>query len=442
MFAAPAARAASARLLRTAPTLPARAFLSSTAPTAAPTRSTAASLATLAAGCAAAGLVTVYALDVRAGIHRAITMPLARTVLDPETAHKVGVRLARWGLAPRDRREDDAVLRVRIWGKDVSNPVGLAAGFDKNGEGVDAVLGMGFGSVEVGSITPVPQPGNPQPRVFRLPADNAIINRYGFNSDGHQVVLERLQHRVRRYQHAHGTTSLPARHALVDNKLLGVNLGKNKTSAADDHSDYVRGIKTFAPVADYLVVNVSSPNTPGLRSLQRRETLAELIGAVIRERNAVAPGVPVALKIAPDMTREELADVSAVALAEGADALIVSNTTIQRPATLKTADQKLVNEMGGLSGPPVRDLALQAVRTVRACVGDQIPIIGCGGISNANDALAFARAGATMVQVYTALAMDGPHIAASIKDGVTRYCKEHGTTWMDLVGADAKGKTE
>ncbi|KNE72209.1 hypothetical protein AMAG_20557 [Allomyces macrogynus ATCC 38327] len=156
MFTTPA-RVASARLLRTSSTTLPRALLSSTAPTTAPTRSTTASLATLAAGCAAAGLVAVYALDVRAGIHRAVTMPLARTVLDPETAHKVGVRLARWGLAPRDRREDDEVLRVRIWGKDVSNPVGLAAGFDKNGEGVDAVLGMGFGSVEVGSITPVPQ---------------------------------------------------------------------------------------------------------------------------------------------------------------------------------------------------------------------------------------------------------------------------------------------
>ncbi|KAI9188662.1 Dihydroorotate dehydrogenase (quinone), mitochondrial [Blastocladiella emersonii ATCC 22665] len=394
-----------------------------------------------AAGVVGLGLFAVYAMDSRAGLHKLVTMPLVRACIDPEVSHTLSVRLAKWGLAPRDRQPDDKALETTLWGKRIANPVGLAAGFDKHAECIDGMMDMGFATVEIGSVTPKPQPGNPKPRVFRLPEDGAVINRYGFNSDGHQIVLQRLQQRVRSHRFHHSDDAAATeepRKSLCAGRLLGVNLGKNKSSAAESHDDYVRGVRLFAREADYLVVNVSSPNTPGLRALQRRSVLRELMQAVVDERNATGAKTPICVKIAPDMTDAELADVAAVALETGIDGLIVSNTTVQRPAHLKS-EPDLVNQAGGLSGAPVFPLGLRAVAAVRREVGDKLPIIGCGGIRTAREALAYARAGAKTVQLYTGLALDGPGVVADVKDGVARYLNTHGLVWDDVVGADARG---
>ncbi|KAI9219420.1 hypothetical protein BC828DRAFT_386209 [Blastocladiella britannica] len=396
----------------------------------------------LAAALATLGLGAAYVTDARAAVHPLLTMPLMRTFVDPESSHVLAVKMAKAGLAPRDRKPDPDCLATDLWGMTIANPVGLAAGFDKNAECIDGMLDMGFGMVEIGSVTPKPQPGNPKPRVFRLTDDGAVINRYGFNSDGHATVLQRLLHRVR--AHAYRDAAAPSRAALRDGRLLGINLGKNKSSAVDSPADYVTGVRTFAALADYLVINVSSPNTPGLRSMQRREVLTDLMHAVVRERNAVAADtlggrkVPVCVKIAPDMSEEELKDVAAAAMEAGIDGLIVANTTVQRPAGLKS-DDELVSQMGGLSGKPVLPLGLRAVGIVRQAVGDQLPIIGCGGISTAADALAYARAGARCVQLYTSMSLSGPGVVPSVKDGVAEYLQRHGLKWSDVVGADERG---
>ncbi|KAL7749858.1 Dihydroorotate dehydrogenase (quinone), mitochondrial [Sorochytrium milnesiophthora] len=388
-----------------------------------------------------AGFFTLYMFDARAGIHSLVTMPLLRATIEPEEAHKLAVKLAKWGLVPKDRQADDPALQVEIWGKKISNPVGLAAGFDKHAEAIDGMFDVGFGTVEIGSVTPKPQPGNAKPRMFRLYEDKACINRYGFNSEGHQVVHERLLQRLRK----HSFSSLPTAStngtapgmpfALRPDRLLGVNLGKNKSSAMDAHDDYVSGVKLFAPVADYLAINISSPNTPGLRNLQGKELLRNLVSQVMNARNATGRKVPVCVKISPDMSDDELRDVATVALEQRVDGLIVTNTTLKRPETLKS-DSTLVAQAGGLSGPPLFEHSLRTVKVMRALVGDRIPIIGCGGISSATEAVAYAKAGATMVQLYTAMAMDGPHVVVDVKDGVSKYLKEHNTTWMQLVGSD------
>ncbi|ORZ30382.1 hypothetical protein BCR44DRAFT_1493895 [Catenaria anguillulae PL171] len=358
------------------------------------------------------------------GIHSLLTMPLVRATVDPEVAHQVAVRFGKYGLVPRDRKPDPDVLATDLWGLPLANPVGLAAGFDKNGEAIDGMLAMGFASVEIGSITPRPQPGNPKPRVFRLPEDGAVINRYGFNSEGHTLVLQRLQQRVRAHKYKQDKDH--DRKALIEGKLLGINLGKNKSSAAESHEDYVKGVRTFAPLADYLVVNVSSPNTPGLRALQKSEVLRELMAAVVNERDAtvkaagLAKKVPVCVKIAPDMSEEELRDVA------------------KRPASLKS-DAELVQQAGGLSGAPVFPLGLRAVRIVRSEIGDKIPIIGCGGIASGKEALAYAAAGARAVQMYTSLVMDGPGAVAKTKDELAAYFEKHGLTWREVVGAEERG---
>ncbi|XP_064375959.1 dihydroorotate dehydrogenase (quinone), mitochondrial isoform X2 [Dromaius novaehollandiae] len=320
-----------------------------------------------------------------------------------------------------------ALREVRVLGQRFRNPVGLAAGFDKHGEAVDGLYKMGFGFVEVGTVTPQPQEGNPKPRVFRLAEDEAVINRYGFNSHGHGAVERRLRAR----QH----TQLRLTEAGMP---LGVNLGKNKSSA-DAAADYVAGVRTLGPLADYLVVNVSSPNTPGLRDLQGRAELRRLLTKVLAERDALpcARKPAVLVKIAPDLTVQDKQDIASVVCEVGVDGLIVSNTTVSRPSGLRSRRRE---EPGGLSGPPLRELSTQAVRDMYALTRGRVPIIGVGGVSSGRDALEKIRAGASLVQMYTALVYRGPPAVGAVKQELEQLLREQGfKSVAEAVGADHRG---
>jgi len=337
--------------------------------------------------------------------------------MDPETAHRLALKALRAGLGGR-AAADDAALGLTLWGRRFANPVGLAAGFDKNAEAPDALLAMGFGFVEVGGVTPRPQPGNPRPRVFRLPEDGAVINRMGFNNDGMEVVRDRLAARDR---------SGPG--------LLAVNLGKNKDTE-DAASDYEAGAAVFAPLADFLVINVSSPNTPGLRALQGR---APLIDIVRRTRAAIlksGANPPLLLKIAPDLTADDETDIAAVALEERLDGLVVSNTTLARPDTLTGANK---GETGGLSGAPLFVPSTDLLRRMARLTEQRLPLIGVGGIGSGADAYAKIRAGASLVQLYTALIYHGPGLVGRIKTDLLACLKADGfTSVAEAVGADLR----
>ncbi|KAJ3297715.1 Dihydroorotate dehydrogenase (quinone), mitochondrial [Borealophlyctis nickersoniae] len=389
-----------------------------------------------------------------------VAMPLVHTFIDPETAHKAAVWLCKHGIVPKSKTMDDEWLNVEVWGHKLSNPIGLAAGFDKNGEGIDSLFDFGFASVEIGSVTPKPQPGNPKPRMFRLPDDYAVINRYGFNSDGHQAVRDRLKARIRAFLYRHSSdpslsatptnpdekdayvVALPegVSRSLREGKILGVNLGKNKNSPADSNEDYVKGIQELGPFGDYVVVNISSPNTPGLRALQRREPIEKLMREVKEARDKFLPHhPPLLVKIAPDLNDEEIADIAAVVQNVEVDGVVVSNTTISRPETLKSGPQ-LHRETGGLSGPPVFPLAKNVVHKLYALTDGKVPIVGCGGIKSADDAIAMAKAGATLVQLYTGFAYQGPGLVDEIRRGVANYLMHEGVTWREIIGADHKQK--
>ncbi|XP_014696266.3 dihydroorotate dehydrogenase (quinone), mitochondrial isoform X1 [Equus asinus] len=372
-------------------------------------------------------------------------MPALQRLLDPESAHRLAVRFTSLGLLPRASFEDSDMLEVRVLGHKFRNPVGIAAGFDKHGEAVDGLYKMGFGFVEVGSVTPKPQEGNPRPRVFRLPQDQAIINRYGFNSHGLSVVEHRL--RARQQKQARLTE---------DGLPLGINLGKNKTSA-DAALDYAEGVRVLGPLADYLVVNVSSPNTAGLRSLQGRAELRCLLTKVMVAPLGCGLGVPISghmllqvlqerdalkeahkpavlVKIAPDLTAQDKEDIASVVRELGVDGLIVTNTTVSRPASLQGA---LRSETGGLSGKPLRDLSTQTIREMYALTQGRVPIIGVGGVSSGQDALEKIRAGASLVQLYTALTFQGPPVVGRVKRELEALLKEQGFTRItDAIGAD------
>ncbi|KAG0377378.1 Dihydroorotate dehydrogenase (quinone), mitochondrial [Mortierella sp. AD032] len=396
-----------------------------------------------------------YAFDSRASIHKYAIIPLIHWTMDAETAHKVAIKCLKMGLSPWDTQEDDATLEVKLWNKTFSNPLGMAAGFDKHAEAIDGLFDLGFGYVEIGSVTPEPQPGNPQPRMFRLPEDKCVINRYGFNSEGHKVVEARLRQRIKRFLYKHAREDkdqtqdklnntqssaeslvdhLSTNRSLRDDRILAVNLGKNKASTPESVDDYVIGVERLGPYADVLVVNVSSPNTPGLRSLQRKGMLEDLLRQVIQARDRLQSSYkpPLLVKIAPDLSDEELEDVSQAALATKVDGIIISNTTIARPSSLLNKDN--VKEVGGLSGPIVKPLALRALRAVYKHTEGKIPLVGCGGISTGQDALDFARAGASMVQLYSSMAYEGPGIAREVKDGIVKGL--NGRKWMDIVGED------
>ncbi|CAO2609904.1 Dihydroorotate dehydrogenase (quinone), mitochondrial [Lemmus lemmus] len=368
-------------------------------------------------------------------------MPALQRLLDPESAHRLAVRFTSLGLLPRVTFQDSDMLEVRVLGHKFRNPVGIAAGFDKHGEAVDGLYKLGFGFVEIGSVTPQPQEGNPRPRVFRLPEDQAVINRYGFNSHGLSVVEHRLRARQQKQTKlTAGESHLYSKCCLgnllfTDGLPLGINLGKNKTSV-DAAADYVEGVRVLGPLADYLVVNVSSPNTAGLRSLQGRTELRLLLTKVLQERDALK-GVrkpAVLVKIAPDLTAQDKEDIASVARELGIDGLIVTNTTVSRPTGLQGA---LRSEVGGLSGKPLRDLSTQTIREMYALTQGRIPIIGVGGVSSGQDALEKIQAGASLVQLYTALTFLGPPVVVRVKRELEALLKERGfTTVTDAIGAD------
>ena len=338
---------------------------------------------------------------------------LARPTLfriDPERAH--GMTLAALKCVPLRTARHDPVLATRVAGIDFPSPVGLAAGFDKDAEVPDAMLGLGFGFVEVGTLTPQPQEGNPKPRLFRLVEDEAVINRMGFNNRGQAAALARLKARKRR-------------------GVVGVNIGANK-DAKDRIGDYVTGVQAMAEVADYLTVNISSPNTPGLRGLQDLGPLTELLTAIAEVRAAGGP--PLFLKVAPDLTPADIDGI--VKAASGrVDALVISNTTVMRFENLRSSHK---GEAGGLSGKPLRGHAYERLRDFRRATGGSIPMIGVGGIDCAEEAYARIRSGASLVQLYSALVYRGPGLAREIADGLARQVKHDGfATIAEAVGVDA-----
>jgi dihydroorotate dehydrogenase len=319
--------------------------------------------------------------------------------LDPERAHRLSIEALKLAPLPALAAGDPS-LAIEVAGVRFPNPVGVAAGYDKDAEVPDALLGLGLGFVEVGSITPRPQEGNPKPRLFRLSEDRAVINRMGFNNAGADAAEQRLAKRKPK-------------------GVLGINIGANKDSA-DRIADYAEMTRRMAPYASYLTANISSPNTPGLRALQDEGALTALLDAVMEARGKAEP--PVFLKVAPDLEAADIDAIARIGIEKGLGALIVSNTTISRPP-LKSRD---AGEPGGLSGAPLKALALQRVRDFRKATGGALPLIGVGGIGSVDDAWERIRAGASLVQVYSAMVYEGPGLGRTIAKGLARKLKEHG----------------
>ncbi|KAL7535475.1 hypothetical protein ACHAXR_006509 [Thalassiosira sp. AJA248-18] len=432
-----------------------------------------------------------------------VITPLGRRLFDPEGAHNLALEVVRRGLAPRLSREGSSCssadydtasrgsrgvvdMKVEI-GKDTNNnnsgavvrrrrlqfpgPIGLAAGFDKNGTAIPGLFDMGFSFVEIGSVTPLPQPGNARPRSFRLVEDRGVINRFGFNSEGVERVQEYLIG-YRREFGGMGSASALQQQSNTDGEesinvaeedvnvaenygtsflwalgwawnqlmtstprtgVLGVNLGKNKTSD-DEVEDYTVGIRDLGPYADYLVINVSSPNTPGLRSLQQREPLQHLLSSTLKAREEYAPHAPLFVKLAPDLSLEEMEDVAKVALETGIDGMIVSNTTNTRPESLLS---KHKHESGGLSGAPIKDRSTECIRTMYKFTNGRIPIIGVGGVGSGRDAYDKLKAGASLIQVYSMMVYEGPGVVSRIRKELADILVENGYKSVeDVVGSD------
>lgn len=327
---------------------------------------------------------------------------LARRLLfafDPEAAHGLSITALRCGVPLARHAVSDPRLAVRVAGIGFPNPLGMAAGYDKDAEVPDALLRLGFGFAEVGTVTPLPQAGNPRPRIFRLEDDRAVINRLGFNNGGHDAAATRLAARAAR----------PG--------IVGVNVGANKDSA-DRIGDYEIGVRRFARYASYLTVNISSPNTPGLRSMQARDSLAELLTRVVAARNTAVHGerkVPLFLKIAPDLVEAELEDIAAEVLEKGVEGVIVSNTTISRPALRSMAH---ATETGGLSGRPLFERSTAVLARMRKLLGPEVALIGVGGVDSAASALEKIGAGADLVQLYTGMIYAGPTLPGHIVRGL------------------------
>ncbi|MFB2566403.1 quinone-dependent dihydroorotate dehydrogenase [Rhizobium sp. IMFF44] len=338
-------------------------------------------------------------------------------LFDPETAHGMSIAALKSGLIPACRTHNDPRLRQTVAGLDFANPIGMAAGYDKNAEVPEALLKLGFGFTEIGTVTPKAQSGNPRPRIFRLVEDEGVINRLGFNNEGHEAALQRLK-------------------TIRGNGIIGVNIGANKDSA-DRIADYVAGIRRFYSVARYFTANISSPNTPGLRDLQARESLSALLSAVLaaRDEEAAKAGkrIPVFLKIAPDLTEEGMDDIAAEALSHTLDGLIVSNTTLSRDG-LK--DQRQAKEAGGLSGKPVFEKSTVVLAKMRRRVGAALPIIGVGGASSAETALEKIKAGADLVQLYSCMVYEGPGLPGRIVANLSKLLdRERAGSIRDLRDA-------
>jgi len=347
--------------------------------------------------------------------------PLVRPLafaLDAERAHRLTIGALKLLPAGAPARPEP-LLSVRVGGLDFPNPVGLAAGFDKDAEVFRQMLGFGFGFVEVGTVTPAPQAGNDKPRLFRLAEDRAVINRLGFNNAGQAAALAQLEGRNRR------------------GGLVGVNIGANKDSA-DRIADYAAGVRAMLGVADYLTVNISSPNTPGLRALQDQGALAELLAAVMEARGGAetgGPRPPVFLKVAPDLEAAEVNSIARAAIDREIDALIVANTTLSRPIL----QSRHRSEAGGLSGAPLKALALERLRDFARATGGALPLIAAGGIENGVDAFDRIRAGASLVQLYTALVYRGPGLADEIIRELRRLLALNGfASLAEAVGSDAR----
>ena len=341
-------------------------------------------------------------------------------LLSPESAHGVAIWALKNGLAGRVNEADDPLLATRVWNLSFANPIGLAAGFDKDADVMDAMLALGFGFVEAGSVTPLPQPGNPKPRLFRLTEDQAVINRFGFNSKGLEHFVEKLR----------------ARKRLGSVGIVGANVGKNR-DAIDAAADYTTGITRVCALADYLVCNVSSPNTPGLRSLQARAEIEALIQRVLEARYQAAPDKnklpPLLAKVGPDLDEAQIQDIAEVALATKIDGLIVGNTTVTRPPLASSH----AAETGGLSGRPLLNLATKCLSDMYRLTGGKIPLIGCGGVASGADAYAKIRAGASLVQLYSALVFHGPELVGGIKRELAERLRADGfASVSDAVGAD------
>lgn len=342
--------------------------------------------------------------------------------LEPEVAHDLSLWALRHGLVPSTSAPDDPILAQRLWGRDFANPIGLAAGYDKNAVAVAPLLKLGFGFVEIGSVTPRPQPGNPKPRLFRLPEDEAVINRLGFNNLGAAAAATSLAH---------------FRAGPSKDGLIGVNLGKNKDSA-EAAPDYAEGVRQLSRYADYLVINVSSPNTPGLRALQGP---AELEAILARVRAALAEtlperSVPLLVKLAPDLAEADMEDIAGVALAQELDGLIATNTTIARPESLKGRHR---TEAGGLSGRPLFVPSTAVLAQLFRLTGGRLPLIGLGGVASGADAYAKIRAGASLVQLYTALVYRGPGLIGGVKRDLAALLRRDGfASITEAVGTAAR----
>ncbi len=333
----------------------------------------------------------------------ALALPLLRQ-LPAELAHRTTINALRFGLGPRQTTPDPPSLAVNALGQTFSNPLGLAAGFDKNGEVPDAMLALGMGHVEVGTVTPRPQAGNPKPRLFRLNEDQAVINRMGFNNNGLDRLTERLQARQGR----------PG--------IVGANIGANKDSE-DRINDYVLGLKAVIDLCNYVTVNISSPNTPGLRGLQDRASLEELLGRLVDARTLLKRTTPLVLKIAPDLSGEAVEEIVAISISAGIDGLIATNTTIARPDFLQSPN---AGEAGGLSGVPLMGPATDTLRIAARAAAGRLVLIGAGGVTSGRDAFEKLLAGADLVQLYTGLVFHGPDLVSKIKRDILTCMIEAG----------------
>lgn len=330
-------------------------------------------------------------------------------LIKPEQAHELTIKFLSYRLLPKIRNNTEEILATQVCGLKFPSPIGLAAGFDKNAQVINEVINLGFGYTEIGSITPRPQPGNPSPRVFRATESQAVINRYGFNSDGIDVTLRRV-------------TAWYDEHPAKSRGILGINLGKNKDSQ-DAAADYIIGLEKFSPYASYIAINISSPNTKGLRDLQGRDLLSELLQKIMDKHSRCKTKPPLFVKISPDQSEKELDDIAEVALKSGIHGLIVSNTTLSRPTGLPADFSK---ESGGLSGKPLFKMSTDTLRRMYKLTGGKLPLIGCGGVFNAEDAYEKIQAGASLIQLYTGLVYEGPLIAQRINRRLAQLLKKDG----------------